>query len=434
MKGFFKKFASIAVVCGAAYWIYAEFYADSGEKTVYKTVPVEIMDVVQTIDATGTVEPEDLVDVGARVSGEIVSFGKDSNGKEIDYGSEIKEGTIIALIDDEIPQSDLLSAKAQLDMAKASQESARANLLVAKENLKQAVRNWDRAKRLGPGDALSQSAYDAYLSEWEKATAEISVAEAKILSADAEYAQAQAVLKEAQRNVEYCVIKAPVDGVIIDRRVNVGQTVVSNMSASSLFLIAKDLKKMEVWASVNEADIGGIKPGQDVEFTVDAYPREKFYGKVGKIRLNATMSQNVVTYVVEVVTDNSNGRLLPYLSANLNFIIEKAEGAFAVPNAALRWKPEESDYPGAGELQVPEGMRTLWVFEGQGKIRPLFVKTGVKDGINTQVISPELKEGMQVVTGVVASASASSASTNPFMPKMPQRKKANNSTSTPAKK
>lgn len=434
MKKFLKRGIAalvLAALCGGGYFY---FFGDSEPTASFKTAEVQVRDVVSTIDATGTLEPEDLVDVGARVSGEIVSFGKDKNGKEIDYGSEITEGSVIALIDDEIPQSDLLSAKAQLDLAKAGQESAKANLLVAQENLKQAVRNWERAKRLGAGDALSQSAYDAYLSEWEKATAEISVAKAQILAADAEYAQAQAGLKEKQRNLEYCVIRAPVDGVVIDRKVNVGQTVVSNMSASSLFLIAKDLKKMEVWASVNEADIGGIRPGQDVVFTVDAFPREKFYGKVGKIRLNATMSQNVVTYVVEVVTDNSNGRLLPYLSANLSFIVEKAEKVFAVPNAALRWKPEDSMLEADAQTEAPEGMRALWVQSAPGKVSPIFVKTGVRDGTFTQVISPDIREGLEIVVGVNTAAEIAAASSNPFMPKMPQRRKSNSSAKTSATK
>lgn len=429
-KTFIKMSLATFVVAGVAFGAW-NYFSVSTKKTVnFRTAFVEVRDVVETIDATGTVEPEDLIDVGARVSGEIVSFGKDVNGKEIDYGSLVKEGTVLALIDDELPKSDLLSAQAKLDQAKAEQASAKAGLIVAQENLKQAVREWERAQRLGVGEALSQSAYDSYLSGWETASAQISVAKAKILSADATYAQAQAGLKEAQRNLQYCSIKAPVDGVIIDRKVNIGQTVVSNMSASSLFLIAKDLKRMEVWASVNEADIGGVKVGQPVEFTVDAFPREKFYGKVGKIRLNATMSQNVVTYVVEVVTDNSNGKLLPYLSATLYFEINRADNAFAVPNAALRWRPEEKLLADAENSVAPEGMRRLWVRDGADKVRPIFVKTGVRDGTYTQVIAPELKDGMEVITGVLAEAEKDAPASNPFMMKMPQRKKTTNSAKT----
>ena len=140
-------------------------------------------------------------------------------------------------------------------------------------------------------------------------------------------------------NLGYCTIKSPVRGVIVDRRVNIGQTVVSSMSATSLFLIAKDLKHIQVWLSVNEADIGSISIGQSVTFTVDAFPNRLFHGEVGKIRLNATMTQNVVTYTVEVNTKNEDGKLLPYLTANAKFKIGRREGVLLVPNAALRWSP-----------------------------------------------------------------------------------------------
>ena len=137
----------------------------------------------------------------------------------------------------------------------------------------------------------------------------------------------------------YCTIKSPVKGVIIDRRVNIGQTVVASLNAPSLFLIAKDLKRMQVWVAVNEADIGKIQPGLPVSFTVDAFPGETFRGEVGKVRLNASMTQNVITYTVEVITDNSNGRLLPYLTANVQFELSRLSGVLLAPNAALRWTP-----------------------------------------------------------------------------------------------
>ena len=397
-----RRAAAWAVALAAAAFAAYYFFLREGELPVeYRTAEVERRDMLLTIDATGTVEPEDLVNVGARVSGEIVSFGKDNKGKEVDYGSEISEGAVIALIDDEIQKSNLLQAEA---------------------NLRQAERNWKRAKALGVSEALSQASYDSYLSAWEQATAEIGVAQAQILSADAEVMSCEADVKLERRNLSYCVIKAPVDGVVIDRIVSVGQTVVSSMNASSLFLIAKDLKKMEVWASVNEADIGSIFAGQDVEFTVDAFPGEKFFGKVNKIRLNATMSQNVVTYIVEVSTDNSNGRLLPYLTANLSFIVKRSKGVLAVPNAALRWKPADSMLADGCPSEAPEGKRFVWVEAPDNKVRPVAVSIGVNDGAYSEVESPDIKEGMKVVTGGEV-ASKKGVSQNPFMPKVPQRKK-----------
>lgn len=407
-----------AVGIGAYYY----FVGEASAPVEYRTADVEKRDMVLTIDATGTVEPEELVNVGARVSGEIVSFGKDNAGKEVDYGSEISEGTVIALIDDEIQKSNLLQAEANLEKAKASQKQAQANLKVAEANLRQAERNWKRAKALGVSEALSQASYDSYLSAWEQTSAQIDVARAQILQADAEVVSCEADVKLARRNLSYCVITAPVDGVVIDRIVSVGQTVVSSMNASSLFLIAKDLKRMEVWASVNEADIGSIFKGQDVEFTVDAFPGEKFLGKVNKVRLNATMSQNVVTYIVEVSTDNSNGKLLPYLTANLSFIVKQSKGVLTVPNSALRWVPDVSMLAEGVNTEIPEGKRLVWVQAPENKVKPIAVSIGINDGAYSEVSSPEIKEGMKVITGGEI-AKGKTTSQNPFMPKMPQRKK-----------
>ena len=422
-----KLIIAIVVLASVGAGVYFGFFNKSVEKVSFKTAKVEKLDVIKTIDATGTVEPEDLVDVAARVSGEIIAFGKDKNGKEVDYGSEIREGDIIALIDDQIQQSNYLSANARLEAAKASQAQAKANLIVCETALRKAERDWNRAKRLGASEALSQASYDAYLASWEKATAEIDVAKARILQSNAEVVQAQASLKEAKRNLDYCVIKAPVNGVVIDRKVNVGQTVVSNMSASSLFSIAKDLRKMQVWASVNEADIGGIRKGQNVVFSVDAFPNEKFIGTVEKIRLNATMSQNVVTYVVEVITDNSSLRLLPYLSANLSFEVDRRNGALAVPNGALRFRPAENLI--AGEFEREPKTRYIWVKDGE-KVRPIKVNASISDGAFTAIESPEISDGMEIVIGVETLSANAGKTTNPFMPKMPQRRKGN----APAKK
>lgn len=220
--------------------------------------------------------------------------------------------------------------------------------------------------------------------------------------------------------------------MIIDRRVSIGQTVVSNMSASSLFLIAKDLKRMQVWVSVNEADIGSLKVGMPVEFTVDAFPDMTFYGEVHKIRLNATMSQNVVTYVVEVATDNSSGKLLPYLTASVKFIKDRKKDVLCVPNAALRYRPAENLVPEEYRAQAAEAAairsgkdRMIWVRSGES-IRPVKVTTGLNDGVMTEIVSGDVKEGEEVVVGttVVSSEQVASSGANagsPFLPKPPQR-------------
>ncbi len=460
----------LGIVGAAAAW----FTRGSEQTGSFKTQPITRGDIAATIGATGTVEPEEVIDVGAQVAGRITEFGKDKNGKSIDYGSQIEEGMILAQIDPILYQSDLESAKAQFEQAQAGVARAQADLLQFQAKFNQAKRDWDRAQKLGPSDALAQVDYDAYQSAFESAKANVAVGDAAVVQAQKAVAQAQASVDRAVRNLGYCTISSPVKGVIIDRRVNIGQTVVSSLNAPSLFLIAKDLTRMQVWASVNEADIGNIHPGQQVAFTVDAFPNRKFKGTVGKVRLNATMTQNVVTYTVEIVTDNSDGTLLPYLTANANFQIAKHEGVLIVPNAALRWSPSDTeqiapdardkylnkDGAGSGATTEPAtrhgnwqgpnshgsgssaatgagsgdngtterpsmGQRshgTIWLADGQFA-RPVRVRLGVTDGINTEVIADELKEGAQVIVGeAVAGAGGGDDARNPFAPQFRSRR------------
>ncbi len=383
----------------------------------WRTVPVKRADVVATISATGTVEPEEVVDVGAQVAGQVSAFGKDKNGKSIDYGSEVEEGTVLAKIDDSLYAADVASGQAAEQQANANQISAQANVEQMQAKLTQAEQDWNRAQKLGPSEALAPSAYDQYKSAYEVAKANLAVARAGVEQAKANLAQAQATLQRAQRNLGYCTIVSPVKGVIIDRRVNIGQTVVSSLNAPSLFLLAKDLTRIQVWVSVNEADIGNIHPGMPATFTVDAFPNKVFHGQVGKVRLNATMTQNVVTYTVEVVTDNSDGKLLPYLTANAQFITASRPQVLTVPIAALRWQPQpsqvdpqfqqaaadpKSSRQKSGRAAAAEGPAgregTVWVEAGD-YLKPLRVKVGLTDGTQTEVEAPDLSEGMQVVTG-----------------------------------
>lgn len=327
-----------------------------------QTIEVKRADVFASISATGTVEPEEVVDIGAQVTGQILSFGKDTAGKTVDYGSEVEANALLAKIDDSLYAINKIQAEAQLQQAQSAVLSAEAGLLQNKAKLEQAraqanqaKKDWERAEKLGPSNSLSQSAYDTYQSAYDAAKANVAAAEAacavsnaQIATSNATVTQARAAIQLADRNLGYCTILSPVKGIVIDRRVDAGQTVVSNMSASSLFLLAKDLQKMEVWVAVNEADIGNIHNGQAVSFTVDAYPGITFHGTVNKVRLNATMSQNVVTYTVEINTANADGKLLPYLTASVKFEIDRKPNVLTVPNAALRWRPNDNQLaPGA---------------------------------------------------------------------------------------
>ncbi len=266
-------------------------------------------------------------------------------------------------------------------------------------------------------------------------TANLAAAEAAVEQALATVAQNKATLLTAQINLNYCTIKSPVKGVIIDRQVNIGQTVVSSLSAPSLFLIANDLKHIQAWVSVNEADVGNIVEGQPVTFTVDAYPGRVFHGKVGQVRLNATMTQNVVTYTIAVDVDNRDGKLLPYLTANAQFEVGRRKGVLIVPNASLRFMPKPGDIaPEARQKPAEKASRRMraveggerpvvvWVEEGRF-VKPVPVTVGLTDGSFTEVEGKGLAEGLRVAIGAGAQAQAATPAEerNPFQPQMPFR-------------
>jgi len=417
---------AVLVLGSLAVW---QLTRSKNKDNAYRTAELKRGDLQVTISATGTVEPEEVIDVGAQVAGRIVSFGKDAKGKTVDYGSVVEAGTVLARIDDSLYAADVAQAEAQLLSNKAGLQKARADLSRTEQD-------WKRAKQLGPSEALSQSSYDTYESAYKTAVAQVAVSEASIR-------QAEAALKRAQRNLGYCTITSPVKGIIVDRRVNTGQTVVASLNAPSLFLLAKDLTRIQVWVAVNEADIGKIHPGLPVTFTVDAFPGETFRGEVGKIRLNAAMTQNVVTYTVEIATDNSDGRLLPYLTANVLFQLQQINNVLQTPNAALRWSPPAKEgAPEGGKKK--EGMKegknpasaqgpaseknsgSLWVLDENQKPKKIEVQIGASDGINTVVEGAGLSEGMQVITGMRMSLADKNGGGNPFTPQFAAGSKKSN--------
>jgi HlyD family secretion protein len=410
---------------GVGMW---QVFSASGATARFRTAAVERGDLEATISASGVIEPEELVDVGAQVAGKIIYFGPDPNNsrKTIDYGSQVDVDTVLAQLDDTV-------FRTRVEQCKANVLRAEADLLQMQAKLRQAERDWQRAQDLGPRKVLSGLDVDTVRANYEAAKAMIAVGEAAL-------AQAKATLHEAEINLGYTTIKSPVKGVIVDRRVNVGQTVVASLNAPSLFLIAKDLTRLQVWASVNEADIGQIHPGQKVRFTVDAFPDEVFVGEVSQIRLNATVTQNVVTYTVVVSTDNSSGRLLPYLTANLQFQISERRDVLSVPNTALRFKPQESQVapefrelcaelqqqaPSSGgeraSLSAEEKERRrqgiVWIATGEF-VRPVPVRIGLSDGARTEIVGGDLNEGERVVVGVAYAPQASSGTVNPFLPQL----------------
>ena len=404
----------VIIIAAAAWWSYKTFYRDKVTIS-FKTENVLREDLTSSISASGTVEPEELINVSAQVSGKIMSFGKDTEGNTVDYRSYVKAGTLLAQIDDVLYAAALREAKAQKLQAEAAITSAKASIRQSDARLNLADINWKRARELYQKNATSKSEYDS-------AEANYISAQADLERANAQLAIAEAALIKAQRNLDYCAITAPVDGIIIDRRVSIGQTIVSNMSASSIFLIAKDFKRMEVWVSVNEADIGHVKVNMPAEFTIDTFPGTVFTGTVKKVRLNATMSQNVVTYIVEVVTDNKDGKLLPYLTANVKFIRQRKKDVLTVSNAALRFVPEDHLLLPEFRGKTPEKNGEYVYVAENGLLKPVKVKTGLRAAGRVEVIDSELTEGMQIVYGATEISTASAgknpgAKSSPFMPK-----------------
>jgi HlyD family secretion protein len=439
MRKLLVIFLAVALLAGAGWYWRSRSQADS----VYQTVEVKRGDVVATITATGTLEPQELVDVGAQVAGLIVSLGRDANGGPIDYRSQVEPNMVLARLDDTVYKADVDTASAVLEQARTAVLKGQAGLAQTKAKLLQAQNNWNRAKAMGPSDALSQNDYDMYQADYETAKANVAAAETDIAQARSGVLLAQASLSKARRNLEFCTIRSPVKGVIIDRRVNIGQTVVASLNAPSLFLIAKDLAKMQIWVAVNEAHIGCIVPGASVTFTCEAFPGREFEGTIGKVRFNATITQNIVMYTVEVNTENPDNILLPYLTANVRFVLSSESGVLTVPNAALRWTPSSlaqiapdarlnyaantspNDPPGSRQASTNEknaleaARRTLWLKDGEF-VRPVEVKLGTSDGVNTAVAAQELREG-QVVILSESVAAAQTGTQNPFLPKAIRR-------------
>ncbi len=391
----------------------------------FRTVLVKRGDLLATINATGTLEPEEVVDVGAQIAGEVIKFGADprDSTRTISHGSPVEEGTLLAKLDDKI-------FTARLNQAKASVAKAEADVEQAQVKVRQTERELERVQKLFKARSVSAQEYDASAAEVEGARAALSVAKSAIEIANAN-------LDEASVNVNYTTIKSPVKGVIVDRRVNIGQTVVASLNAPSLFLIAKDLSRMEIWASVNETDVGQIRPGQNVRFSVSAFPRETFNGRVKQIRLNASMSQSVVTYTVVVEVENPGGKLLPYLTARLQFEVEDRSNVLLLPNSALRWMPaahhvapayraafndalKRRAMPGGDKTRSrnDKGYEThgmLWV-KDQAFVRPIEVALGLTDGISSEILGGEVGEGVEVVVGVAQAQDESG--TSPFLPQI----------------
>ncbi len=367
----------VVVVVIAGGWAgYAKFMA-SGREEAFVLHSLQRADIVQTVSATGTVEPLVKVIVGSQVSGTIRKWYADFNAR-------VTQGFTLAEIEPDRFQTTYEQAKADLALARAREQE----LLV---RAKDAEREWKRIQSLFDQNNASEN-------ELLVVKAAADAAQAVYQGAVASVQSAQARVNSAQVDLEYTIIRSPIDGVVISRDIDVGQTVAASFQTPQLFLIANDLSRMQVNANVSEADIGHIAEGMPAQFRVDAYPGRTFSGKISQIRYNATIVDGVVTYVTLIEVGNDDLVLRPGMTANVTFEVAKARNVIRLPNSALRFDPrppDPSSPPGAPRRRVR--VPTVYVLEG-GEPSPRQVKTGLSDGAFTELVEGDLSEGTKVIT------------------------------------
>ena len=382
----------------------------------YRYAPITRADVVRTVEATGTVTPRNTskgIPVGAQVNGKVIKMF-------VDYNSTVTNGQIVALIDPLVYEATYKSAVAQLHVNQANVKVRKAAIKTCEAELTLAEKTYARKKSLTEKSMASVAELDSAVEALEKARASLESAKAGLASAEASVEQSEASVSKAWADLDYCTIRSPVNGVVIARKVEEGETVVSSYNAVPVLTIAEDLKIVWVEATVPEADVGNVKVGQEVTFTADAY-RRRFKGRVKQVRKAATSTNNVVTYPVIIEADNPDEMLFPGMTVTLSIETARAEDAVVVSAAAFRFRPKEEDRaPG----EVPRG-RKIWLEGEGGKLVPHVVSEGVSDVSFTQILGGESLEGKQAVVGyeTAATLAAKGDTTNPFKPKFPQRNK-----------
>jgi HlyD family secretion protein len=416
------------------YWLTSR----NGSNQKFRLVKVERGEVDLVVTATGTINPVVNVLVGSQVSGTIKAL-------YADFNSQVKEGGVIAQIDPAIFQAQVDQAKANvltnqanLLNAKANLENSKANLVKAEIAVVDAKRTLDRNLPLVEKKIIAQATMDTAQTSYDTAVAQKDVAKAQVESAmsqvessKAQVEQTKAALNLAETNLRYATIRSPVNGTVISRNVDVGQTVAASLQAPTLFTIAKDLTKMQVDTNVSEADVGRITVGQDSTFTVDAYLGRIFRGKVSEIRNAPIIVQNVVTYDVVIQVDNQDLKLKPGMTANVSVMIAHREGVLKIPNAALRFRPEsakkETGKGSSPPQKVGDQVKSsqgdqgrpgrIWILSKEGKPTPVSIVLGITDGTFSEVMSGDLREGGEVIVEETSGkkASAQSSASSPFM-------------------
>lgn len=359
----------------------------------YETARVEKATIGNSVTATGTIEPVTKVEVGTQVSGIIDKI-------YVDYNSVVHKGQIIAELDKTNLMSELNSAKSNLAGAKSDLDYQRAN--------------YKRIKALYDKELVSGNEYDTALLS--------------LRQAESTYAQRKEAVSKAQTNLGYAIITSPIDGIIISKAVEEGQTVAASYSTPTLFTIAQDLTDMRVIADVDEADIGEVEVGQRVSFTVDAYPGETFEGQVTQVRLEATTESNVVTYEVVISASNKDLKLKPGLTANVTIFTLERNNIVSVPTKALRFTPTKEMLNPGEKIEDCQGAHKVWVREGK-TLKAYAVKTGITNGTRTQIVSG-IKEGAEVIVEIKATSAdaeqegaGDNSESSPFAPGPRKNKK-----------
>lgn len=393
-----KMLVFLLLLSGVTAWAVQHVRHSLAQLPELRTVNLEQRDLRITIRATGTVEPDEIVEVGAGVSGKITAFGTDSQNaaKPIDVGSRVAKDAVLVQLDSELYEVELQKAHAAWRLAEA--EVGR-----LETQLKHCTRDFERAQRLR--DTNSQSEFEKIESLYESAVAESAIGRARL-------EQAVAAAKQAEINLQRATIRAPIDGVVIDRRANLGQHV--GAGVTGLFLLARNLDALRIRTSVNETDVGKIAIGRPVTFTVDAHRDRRLTGRVERILLNAKLQGNFVTYDVLVSIDGSTDWLLPHMTADVEFETAKSEQAWLVPSSSLGWRPDrELVDPAFANVELPpESAETapqpkqgapavVWIPAADGRVQPLTVRVGIDDGVSTEIVGDGFRDGMPIVVGVV---------------------------------
>lgn len=361
----------------------------------YLTAGLKRGPVLVRVTATGSVAPVLAVDVGTQISGAIKSFAPDPKrkNKTIDFNSEVKAGQVLVELDAYSYEVEVEKAKAELERRQGEEKLAQARLALAEKELQRAV-------TLNEKKAI-------FAEELDVSKCSVEVARAAAMAAQLGVKAGRVALEHHERSLGLTKIRSPIDGVIIDRRVNVGQRVGPDQQSSSLFLIASDLRKLEVWVSIPEAEMGRVKKEQKAQISVSAFPNDRFSGIVTSIHLNAaSLTRAGTSYTVLVALDNLDGRILPYMTAQADIEVAQRKDALLVPNRALQWLPR-SEQIAAGQWAAymkwlkdkhGEDEALVWLPEKEF-VRPVRVKLGAKDGELTEILSGDVKEGMAVVIG-----------------------------------